>query len=206
MHDGGQTIQAVVFDVGRVIAQWDLQHLLAKCIDDADELAWVANHVITESWHFQHDAGRPLSDMIPERKALFPAYAHVLDHYATRFNDSIPGPVPGTADLIERLAANDVPLFAITNFGADFWQQFRPTYPVLDHMRDIVVSGDERVAKPDPRIFALAAKRFGFAPEAMLFIDDNPPNIEGAAALGWQVHHFTDAGSLEADLRHRALL
>ena len=201
-----QPVEAVVFDVGRVIAQWDLRHLLAKCIDDADELDWVASHVITERWHFQHDAGRPLSDMIPERKALFPAYADVIEHYANNFTDSIPGPVEGTADLIEKLAAKDVPLFAITNFGADFWQQFRPTYPVLDHMRDIVVSGEERVAKPDPRIFRMAAKRFGFAPEDMLFIDDNLPNIHAAAALGWQVHHFTDAKRLEADLRQRGLI
>ena len=201
-----QPVEAVVFDVGRVIAQWDLRHLLAKCIDDADELDWVASHVITERWHFQHDAGRPLSDMIPERKALFPSYADVIEHYATNFIDSIPGPVAGTAELIEKLAANDVPLFAITNFGADFWQQFRPTYPVLDHMRDIVVSGEERVAKPDPRIFRMAAKRFGFAPEDMLFIDDNLPNIHAAAALGWQVHHFTDAKGLEADLRQRGLI
>ena len=195
-----------MFDVGRVIAQWDLRHLLKKVLDDPAEVDWVAHHVITERWHFQHDAGRPLADMVPERKALFPAYGHVLDHYATKFTDSIPGPVPGTTELIERLAAKDIPLFAITNFGSDFWQQFRPTYPVLDHMRDIVVSGDERVAKPDPRIFQLAAKRFGFAPEHMLFIDDNPPNIEGAAALGWQVHYFTDAAKLEADLTARGLI
>ncbi|NNC60615.1 MAG: HAD family phosphatase [Erythrobacter sp.] len=200
------SVDAVVFDVGRVIAQWDLRHLLAKCIDDPVERDWVADHVVTESWHFQHDAGRPLADMIPERKALFPRHADAIDHYATRFNDSIPGPVPGTIPLIERLAANDVSLFAITNFGADFWQQFRPTFPILDHMREIVVSGVERVAKPDARIFRLAAKRFGHSPEAMLFIDDNPANVEAAAALGWHVHHFIDAPTLEADLAQRDLI
>lgn len=199
-------VRAVVFDVGRVIAQWDLSHLVAKCIDDPDELAWVRRHVITEGWHFQHDAGRPLGDMIPERKALFPRYADVIEHYATRFLDSIPGRVPGTHALIERLAGLDVPLFAITNFGAEFWEQYRPTEPVLGHMRDIVVSGRERLAKPDPHIFRLAARRFGFAPEAMLFVDDNPDNIASAAALGWHVHHFTHAEALEADLLERGLI
>ncbi|WP_284126474.1 HAD family hydrolase [Parerythrobacter aestuarii] len=199
-------VKAVVFDVGRVIVQWQLRHLVAKVVETEDEVDWVCSHVITEHWHFQHDAGRPLSEMIPERKALFPSYAEVIDHYAANFTDSIPGPVPGTGTLIERLAAKDVPLFAITNFGADFWQQFLPTEPLLAHMRDIVVSGVERVAKPDPRIFRLAEKRFGFAPESMLFIDDNAANVAGAQALGWRTHHFTAAEALEAELAAHGLI
>ncbi len=203
-------VQAVVFDVGRVIAQWDLRHLIGKLVDDPAEAEWVAAHVLTEAWHFQHDAGRPLAPMIAERKAIFPRYAHVIDHYAANFTDSIPGPVPGTATLIERLAAQGVPLFAITNFGAEFWDQFLPTEPVLAHMRDIVVSGRERLVKPDPQIYRLAARRFGFAPQQMLFIDDNANNIAGAAALGWQVHHFGSdgggAGELAADLAARGLI
>ena len=199
-------VQAVVFDVGRVIAQWDLGHLIAKCIDDPAERAWVHAHVITEAWHFQHDGGRPLAEMVPERKALFPRYAHVIDHYAANFIDSIPGRVPGTHMLVERLAARQVPLFAITNFGAEFWDQYLPSEPVLGHMRDIVVSGRERLVKPDPQIFRLAARRFGFAPHELLFVDDNFANVTGAASLGWHVHHFSHAEALEAELVSRGLL
>lgn len=206
MNDNSGAVQAVVFDVGRVIVQWQLRHLFAKLISDPEELDWFLDHVVTESWHFQHDAGRALSAMVPERKSLFPQYADHIDAYAARFVETVPGRVPGTAELIETLAEKDVPLFAITNFGDEFWDQFLPTEPVLGHMRDIVVSGVERVAKPDPRIFRIAQKRFGFAPEEMLFIDDNRANVEGAAALGWQVHHFTDAGTLRSDLVSRGLI
>lgn len=199
-------VRAVVFDVGRVIVQWDLRHLLAKLIDDPNELDWVANNVVTEKWHFEHDAGRPLSAMVQERKALFPEHAQIIDAYATRFLDTIPGPVPGTSSLIDRLAENDVPLFAITNFGAEFWQQFRPTEPVLRHFQDIVVSGEEKLVKPDPAIFRLAEHRFGYTAQEMLFIDDNVANVEGARAENWQVHHFTDAIALEQELKARHLL
>jgi 2-haloacid dehalogenase len=100
-----------------------------------------------------------------------------------------------------------VPLYSITNFGVDAWAMFRPIFPVLDHFRDIVVSGHERLIKPDAAIFALAARRFGHAPAAMLFIDDNADNIAAAKALGWQVHHFVDgAGALASDLRERGLI
>lgn len=199
-------IEAVVFDVGRVIIQWDLRHLFAKLISDEQELDWFCANVVTEEWHFEHDAGRPLSEMVPERKALFPQYAHLIDAYATRFNETVPGPVPGTAELIEKLAARGIPLFAITNFGAEFWVQFRPTQPVLDHFRDIVVSGDEKLAKPDPAIFELACERFGYPASEMLFIDDNAANTRAAQNLGWHVHQFTNAETLERDLLSRDLI
>ncbi len=200
-------IEAVVFDVGRVIVQWDLRVLFAKLIDDPVELDWFLNHVVTPQWHFQHDAGRPLDDMVPELQARFPRYHDHIAAYRTRFLETIPGPVPGTADLIARLDRASVPLFAITNFGAEFWAMFRPTAPVLDRFRDILVSGVEELAKPDPAIFKLAAKRFGYEPAAMLFIDDNADNIAAACALGWQVHHFiAGAAMLERDLFARGLI
>ncbi len=205
MIKAGQ-INAAVFDVGRVIVQWDLRHLVAKVVNDPAECDWVLSHVITERWHFQHDAGRDLSEMVAERKALFPQFADVIDAYAARFIETIPGRVPGTADLIEALHVQGTPLFAITNFGAEFWKQFAPTEPVLELFADIVISGREKLAKPDVAIFRHAAKRFGHDPAAMLFIDDNPANIAAAAAEGWHVHHFTDAAALEADLYARRLL
>ncbi len=199
-------VNAVVFDVGRVLVQWDLRALFAKLIPDEEELDWFLSNVVTEEWHFQHDAGRPLGEMVPELQVLHPDYAHLIDAYATRFLETIPGSVPGTSELLRRLAERQVPLYAITNFGAEFWAQFRPTFAPLDHMREIVVSGEERIAKPDPAIFQLAAKRFGHAPADMLFIDDNAANIDAAEALGWQVHHFSNAPALEADLERRGLL
>ena len=199
-------ISAVVFDVGRVLVQWDLRCLFAKLIDDRHELDWFLANVVTEEWHFQHDAGRPLAEMVPERIAEFPAYASQIEAYATRFNETVPGVVPGSIALVEALHAADVPLYAITNFGDEFWDQFRPTMPVFDCFRDIVVSGVEKVAKPDPAIYALAAERFGHAPGAMLFIDDNAANIAAARDCGWQVHHFSGAACLAEDLRGRGLI
>jgi 2-haloacid dehalogenase len=199
-------VTAVVFDVGRVLFQWDLRHLFAKLLGDPAEVEWVVANVVTQEWHFEHDAGRPLAEMVPERIARFPEHRALIEAYATRFDETIPGPVPGSLELVEALHARGVPLYAITNFGADFWPPFRAQRPIFDRFRDVVVSGDEKLVKPDPAIYALAARRFGHAPEAMLFIDDNADNIAGAVACGWQGHHFTDAARLADDLRARGLL
>ncbi len=197
---------AVVFDIGRVLFEWDLRHLFAKLIAEPDELEWFVTHVVSEEWHFQHDAGRDLGEMVAERSAEFPAHAHLIEAYAARFNESVPGPVPGSHELVEALYARGVPLFAITNFGAGFWPGFRAEQPIFGRFRDIVVSGVEKIAKPDPRIYALAAGRFGYAPGTMLFIDDNAANIASAKACGWQVHHFTSAERLGEALRGAGLV
>ena len=199
-------VEAVVFDVGRVLYQWQLAHLFEKIVSDPGRLAKLLDEVVTEEWHFEADAGRALADMVPERIALYPDFEAEIRAYAARFNETIPGPVPGSHALVERLDARGIPLFAITNFGAEFWAGFRPTAPIFDRFGQIVVSGEEKLAKPDPAIFALAQDRFGKPAEAMLFIDDNPANVEAAAACGWQVHHFTQASALEGDLASRGLI
>lgn len=199
-------IRAVVFDVGRVLVQWDMRLLFAKLIDDPERLDWFCSTVVTEEWHADHDAGRDLGEMLAARKAEFPGHDHLIDAYATRFLETIPGNVPGSHEIVRELAGQKVPLFAITNFASAFWREFRASEPLFDLFGDIVVSGDEKLAKPDPRIFELAARRFGFAPAEMLFIDDNAANVASAQGLGWHVHHFTDAAGLRADLTERQLL
>ena len=199
-------IEAVVFDVGRVLYQWRLGALLEKLTDDPAELDHVLTEVITEDWHFQHDAGRPLAETVPERIAQFPASERFLTAYAMRFNETIPGPVPGSLEIVRDLHAAGIPLYAITNFGAEFWAAFRTTAPIFDLFHDIIVSGEEQMVKPDPAIFALAARRFGHLPGAMLFIDDNSANAAAARASGWEAHRFVDAATLRASLASRNVL
>lgn len=198
--------QSVIFDVGRVLFDWDLSYLFAKLIAEKAELEWFVTNVVTPQWHFQHDAGRPLAEMVPELKAAFPDHARLIDAYATRFNETIPAPMPGSLELVERLDAAGVPLFAITNFGHEFWEGFRPTQPVFDRFGDIIVSGTEKMMKPDPAIFRLAIERFGIDPAGALFIDDNAANVAGAESVGIAGHLFKDAATLEAELVSRGYL
>lgn len=199
-------ISAVVFDVGNVLYRWDMRCLFSQLIDDRDELDWFLHHVVTESWHFQHDAGRPLAEMVPERIALFPAYADHIRAYATRFVETIPGPVLGSLALVDELDARGIPLFGITNFGAEFWDQFRPTAPVFDKFSDIVVSGVERLVKPDAAIYQLALRRFALSAGEALFVDDRLENVEAAQANGFVGHHFESADALRTALSAHGLL
>jgi len=197
---------AVVFDIGRVLFDWNLRHLYAKLIADPAELDWFLANVVTEDWHFQSDAGRAVAEIVAERIAEFPAYAQLIEAYAARFNETLPAPIPGTHAIVRRLAEAGVPLYALTNFGAEFFAGFRPTASIFALFADIVVSGEERCVKPDARIYAIAEERVGLPPERLFFIDDNPANVAAAAARGWHAHLFTDAATLERALVAAGLL
>ena len=197
---------AVVFDVGRVLYDWDLRYLFEKLIDDRQELDWFLANVVTNEWHFQTDAGRPVAEMVPELKARFPEHEALIDAYASRFAETLPHEIPGTHGIVRRLAERGVPLYALTNFGAEFWAVSRRGWSIFDLFDDIVVSGEEGVAKPDPAIFAIAEERFGRGPEELFFTDDNPANVTAARARGWHAHLFDGAAGLEAELVRLGLL
>ncbi|MCK0127229.1 HAD-IA family hydrolase [Erythrobacter sp. F6033] len=198
--------KAAVFDVGRVLYNWNLRHLFEKLIADPEELDWFLSNVITEGWHFQHDRGEALDVMVPARIAEFPQYEALILAYRSRFNETIPGPVKGTHALVERLAAKGAPLYCLTNFGEEFWEGFRPSKPIFDRFVDIVVSGTEQVAKPDPRIYEITEERTGRTGAQLFFTDDSAANVEAARARGWDAHLFTDAAALEKQLIASGLL
>jgi 2-haloacid dehalogenase len=199
-------VTTVIFDVGKVLFEWDLRYLFAKLIDDDAKRDWFLANVVTPQWHFQHDAGRPLAEMVSERILEFPGYDDLIRAYAARFNETIPGPVPGSLEIVRALAANNVPLFAITNFGAEFWAMFRPTQPIFECFQDILVSGVEKIVKPDRAIYDLAIRRFGVDPAECLFVDDSMANIIGAQDVGIQGHLFGGAISLRDKLTALKLL
>ena len=195
-----------IFDVGHVLFEWDPRFLFEKLIADPDELDWFLSHVVTKDWHFEADAGRPLATMLEERIAQFPDHEALIRAYAQRWNETVPGPVPGSHDLVRALHDRAVPLYAITNFGHEFWAGFRPEQPIFDLFEDILVSGTEKMMKPDAAIYALAIKRFDVDPAQCLFIDDRIENVRGAEAAGMHGHVFQDAEALQAELERTALL
>lgn len=192
---------AVIFDVGNVLYDWNPRYLYERLIGDGQTLDAFLG-VATKEWHFQHDAGRPFAETSAELAAAHPQFAEWIAAWGPRFNEQIPHALPGMPELVEALDAAGVPLFAITNFSHEFWPPFRARESALfDRFRSILVSGEERLVKPDPAIYRLALDRFGLSAGESVFIDDNAANIAAAAALGIHAIHFTDAGSLRAALR-----
>lgn len=191
---------AIMFDIGNVLYSWDIRALYAKLILDQARLDWFLANVITPEWHFQHDGGRDAADTTAELIAQYPDERDLIEAYVPRWLETIPGPVPGMIALVDELAAAGMPLYAITNFSHEFWPRFRATAPVFGHFQGVLVSGEERLVKPDPAIYALAIERFGVEPGATLFVDDREDNVEAARAAGLMGHRFVDEPTLREAL------
>jgi 2-haloacid dehalogenase len=199
--------RAVVFDVGNVLYGWDPESFLVRQIADDEARLKFIEDVDLWAWHETLDGGRAFDDAAAELFETFPDYAHLISAWGERFGETISDPVPGVHAIAEELDERGVPLFAITNFSADFWAPFRAREDrFFRRFRDIVVSGEEKLLKPDPAIYYRALDRFGLKPAEALFIDDRLINVEGAKAVGMHAHLFTTAEDLRARLETEGLL
>ncbi|MDB5680650.1 MAG: family phosphatase, partial [Sphingomonas bacterium] len=176
--------------------------LYERLIPEGEALDAFLRDVVTPEWHFQHDAGRPFAETSAELTALYPHHAELITALQPRFNETIGGAIAGMSELVADLDAAGVPLYAITNFSGEFWPPFREREAAFfAPFRDVVVSGDEKLTKPDAAIYQLALDRFGLKPEEAVFVDDNAANVAGANAVGIHGLLFTGEPQLRADLR-----
>jgi 2-haloacid dehalogenase len=198
---------AVVFDVGNVLYDWNPRFLYERLIEDDRALDAFLRDVATKEWHFQHDEGRPFAETSAELSAEYPEHAEMIALWGPRFSETIPGMLPGMANLLAEIDSAGVPLYAITNFSGEFWRPFRDREAAtFDRFRDIVVSGDERLVKPDPAIYHLALDRFGLQPGEAVFIDDREDNVAAANGVGMRGLQFVDAPTLRGQLSGLGLL
>ncbi|HEY0270388.1 MAG TPA: HAD family phosphatase [Sphingomonas sp.] len=198
---------SVVFDVGNVLVDWNPRAFYARHIADPARLDRFLGEVATGEWHKQHDAGRDFVDTSAELIALFPEEEANIRLWGERFNEQVGPVLPGMAAIVADLAAAQVPLYAITNYSHEFWPPFAAREAaLLAPFRDILVSGEVKLIKPDPAIYALALARFGLAPGEALFIDDRADNIAAAEARGFFGHVFHDAEKLRVVLGQYRLL
>jgi 2-haloacid dehalogenase len=198
---------AVVFDVGNVLYGWDPNLFFEPRIRDPGERARFIRESDFLAWHDALDAGRAFAEAAHDLSGRFPEYAALIGEWSSHFGDTISGPVPGVHAIVEALDACGVPLFAITNFSADFWAPFQAREQAFfRRFRDIVVSGREKLLKPDPAIYRLALDRFSLEPADALFVDDRAINVHAAEALGMHGHLFAGADGLRRRLEAEGLL
>jgi 2-haloacid dehalogenase len=200
-------VRAVVFDVGNVLYGWDPDAFLVRQIADDEERLRFIEEADFFGWHAEIDAGRPHAEAAAELSEKFPAYAALISRWGSHFGETITGAIPETHAIVEELDARGVPLFAITNFSHEFWMPFHEEEKAFfSRFRDIVVSGEVQLLKPDPAIYYLALDRFGLTAEEAFFTDDRIINVEAAEAVGMTAHLFTDPETLRSRLVDEGLL
>ncbi len=190
----------VAFDLGMVLIEWDPRHLYRKVFADDAKMEWFLANVCHGEWNLEQDRGRSFDDAVAEATSRHPDFKTEIALYRDRWMEMVPGAIEGSVAILEELHGKGVPLYAITNWNGDTFRATRDRFAFLKRFRDIVVSGDAKILKPDPAIFDLLCTRNSLDPAQCLFIDDSMKNVKGAEAVGWLAHHFTSPEKLRSAL------
>ncbi|MGL5139689.1 MAG: HAD family hydrolase [Beijerinckiaceae bacterium] len=191
----------VVFDIGAVLIEWDPRHLYRRRMDEAAAEDFLSR-ILPPEWNRAQDEGRDWRLAEAEGIARFPGHAADIRSFRACWHDMVPCQIDGSIRILDRLRSIGTPLYAITNFASDTFRETQIRFPFLkESFIDVVISGDERLLKPDPAIFKVLLDRQRLTAEDCVFIDDSRANVDAAAELDFYALHFTTPEKCAEDLR-----
>ncbi len=193
-------IRNIIFDFGAVLVDWDPRRLYVPYFGDAAKADWFLSEICPYEWNAQCDAGRPIVEITAERVALFPEWEKEIRMYFGRWVEMMGDAIPGMEQLVRDYKERGYGVWGLTNWSGETFPLVKDNYPVFSLLDGIVVSGVEKLLKPDPRIYRTLLERYGLQAEECVFIDDNPRNAEGAEAVGIRGLVFQGATQLRKDL------
>ena len=198
--------QAVVFDLGNVLIGWDPTPALVAGVGEQEASAFLgAEDFDFMAWNHVQDTGRTWDDAESEVAGTHPHWERHARAYRANFALSLTGAIEENVAVLRDLHEAGVPVFALTNWSTELFPVALATYDFLALFDDIVVSADELLAKPDPRIFDVLAARTGIPNQACVFVDDKAENVEAARAAGLDGIVFAEGEPLRAQLAARGL-
>ena len=192
-------IRNIVFDFGGVLVDWNPEYLFKDVFTDRVELDHFLKNICTPDWNEKQDAGRSLSEAILTLQQRHPKYQREIRRYYDEWTTMLGGPIEQNVALLKPLKTN-YRLFGLTNWSAETFPIAFDLYPFFGELEGIVISGVERLAKPDERIYLLLLERYGLAAAECLFIDDNERNISAANCLGFNTIHLNNDACLKEEL------
>ncbi len=198
---GESIIEAVVFDLGGVLIDWNPRYLYRTLFgEDVQAMERFLSEVCNSAWNERQDAGRPWEEAIAEATAQHPHHAPLIRAYRDRWEEMLRGALDESVRVLEEVRASGKRVFALTNWSQFTFPYALARYPFLGWFEDIVVSGKEGLIKPDPAIFQVLLSRTRIQASRSVFIDDSLKNVETAGRLGFHTIHFRSPAQLRQEL------
>jgi len=193
-------IKNIIFDFGGVLMDWDPRHMYRKVFETEEEMEYFLQTICTFEWNAQFDKGLDFQEGVDERIEKFPNYKKEIQMYKDRWIEMVSGDIPQNSQLIYELKGN-YRLFGLTNWAADTFELVYQQYSFFKELEGIVVSGEEKVIKPDPAIFHILLDRYQIRSSESLFIDDNIDNIQVAKELGFETIWIQKSTNLREEFK-----
>lgn len=194
-------LKNIVFDFGGVLIDWNPEYLYRKVFKTKEEMNYFLDNVCNSDWNIRQDAGCPLAVATAEKQAEFPEYKDEIAMYYGRWEEMLGGTIDENVRLIKPLKEK-YNIYGLTNWSAETIPFAIKRYGFFSDLDGMVVSGAEKLIKPDPKLYQVLIDRYSINPSESLFIDDNAANNETARQLGFQTIHFTESLDLAQELRN----
>jgi 2-haloacid dehalogenase len=194
-------ISYVVFDIGGVLIDCNPRHLFRKVFKSEEEMEWFLSNICTSEWNVQQDGGKLFSVATAELSAKYPEYSDKIAMYYGRWTEMLGGEIEDTVKILRELKSTGMPLYALSNWSHEAFPVAYERYDFMKEFDGLVVSGYEKLLKPDHAIYRVLMDRYKINPSESVYIDDNKPNADAAGELGFNSIHFRSADQLRIDLR-----
>jgi 2-haloacid dehalogenase len=201
-------IDAIIFDLGGVLIDWNPSYLYDKMFENNEERKkFFFDNICTFEWNEKQDAGRSLQEATEELVQKHPEWKEYIEAFYGRWQEMLGGPIHGTVEVFRQLKeTGKYKLYALTNWSGELFPVALELYEFLHWFDGRVVSGDEKMRKPFPEFYQLILNRFQLTPEETLFIDDNLRNVEAAEKMGLKTVRFQSPEQLKNELVQQGIL
>lgn len=183
-------IKNIVFDFGGVLVDWNPRYVFRTYFNDENEMEYFLSNVCNGEWNAEQDRGRTFDEGVRLLKEQYPQYSEAIQMFKDRWEFMIKGEFPETVELLKELKEKGYGIYGLTNWSAETIGKAYERFKFFALFDGIVVSGEERLLKPDKRIFKVLLDRYGLNPEECVFMDDSEANVKSAAELGFNAIQF----------------
>ena len=194
-------IKNIIFDLGGVLIDWNPKYLYRNIFQTEEAMDYFLENVCTGDWNEEQDGGRSIKEAELLLIEEHPQYQEEIKAYYGRWPEMLGGQIDGSVAILQELLhKKDHGVYALTNWSAETWPIAVQTFHFLTQFHGIVVSGEEKMRKPNVKIYEKICSKYELQPETTLFIDDNLRNIQAAQNFGLRTIHFQDADQLSKEL------
>lgn len=194
-------IKNIIFDFGGVVMDWNPRYFFKDYFKDDEKMEFFLKNIAVDEWNAEQDRGRTLEEGTEIQVAKFPEWEKEIRAYYDNWSTMLKSDIPQNVEVLRRLAKTEYQLFGLTNWSHETFPYALENYDFFELFDGkIVVSGEEKLIKPNPEIWKVLLDRYAIKAEESVFIDDNFINIEVAKSLGFLTIHITENTDLADEL------
>ena len=196
-------IKNIIFDFGGVVMDWNPRYFFKDYFKDDEKMEYFLKNIATDEWNIEQDRGRSLAEGTNFQIEKHPDWEKEIRAYYPNWTMMLKSDIPENVEILRKLEHSNYELFGLTNWSAETFPFALENYDFFKIFKDkIVVSGAEKMIKPDPEIWNILLERYQIKAEESVFIDDNFKNIEAAKKLGFICVHIKENTDLQKELRN----